>query len=213
MDGHPTCPTNERLLDTAFASLKCVLQLIVIDELTKVGIAVAGRPTMLMVAGFGDDSSMFAALRNTEMATSCRLVPINLPGFGAPALSKRTTLCALASCLDARVRAEGARVVVAHSVASIIASLSALRHGSPIETIVSATLALRTRTSRELLLRMTTRCRSGPLSSNAYRVLSRNRTLSNAIAAKCRVPIPKASGNSDATPIPSRKQTFRGSPE
>lgn len=47
-------------------------------------------PGVLCVAGFGDDSSMFLPLVETELAARYRLVTFDLPGFGAePALAGR----------------------------------------------------------------------------------------------------------------------------
>lgn len=95
------------------------------------------RPVMLMIAGFGDDSSMFAPLLETDLAQHFRLVPLDLPGFGAPRLPQRTTLEALAGFVAAAAREHGARSIVAHSVASIIASLAAGQADCPLRTIMS----------------------------------------------------------------------------
>jgi pimeloyl-ACP methyl ester carboxylesterase len=92
---------------------------------------------MILVAGFGDNSSVFEPLLQTKLARAYSLVAIDLPGFGAPHLRGRTTLQRLAQVVDAHARNHGARTVLAHSVASIIASLAAQRRGSPIDTIVS----------------------------------------------------------------------------
>ncbi len=93
---------------------------------------------MICIAGFGDDSSMFSALTGASLSSLIEIVPIDLPGFGAPALTgKASTLDAMAEFVDEKCRECGARVVLAHSVASIIASLAALRDGSPIEIIHS----------------------------------------------------------------------------
>jgi pimeloyl-ACP methyl ester carboxylesterase len=94
-------------------------------------------PTMILVAGFGDNRSVFAPLLQTKLADAYNLAAIDLPGFGAPPLAGRTTLEGLAEVVDARARQLGARTVLAHSVASIIASLAALRTGCPIDTIFS----------------------------------------------------------------------------
>ena len=94
------------------------------------------RPTVVCTAGFGDNGTMFAPLLRTQAGVRLRIDPFDLPGFGAPALAE-TSLETLANALDERCRAISASTVVAHSVASIIASLAARRHGSPIRTIVS----------------------------------------------------------------------------
>ena len=92
---------------------------------------------MILVAGFGDNRSVFDPLLKTKLAQCYNLAAIDLPGFGSPPLAGRTTLERLAECLDAEARRRGATIVLAHSVASIIASLAAMRTGSPIDTIVS----------------------------------------------------------------------------
>ncbi len=92
---------------------------------------------MLLIAGFGDNASMFDGLLNTTLADTYRLLPINLPGFGAPALASKTTLRALAGYVSEMAEETGAEIIIAHSVASIIASLAATRVCSPIETILS----------------------------------------------------------------------------
>ena len=94
------------------------------------------RPSAVCIAGFGDNAVMFAPLLRTRSAELVHLDPFDLPGFGAPPLPE-TTPEALAAVVDARCQETGARTVVAHSVASIIASLAARREGSPIRAIVS----------------------------------------------------------------------------
>jgi pimeloyl-ACP methyl ester carboxylesterase len=94
-------------------------------------------PTMILVAGFGDNRSVFEPLLATKLAQAYNLAAINLPGFGAPPLPGPTTLERLADVVDAQARQREATMVLAHSVASIIASLAALRAGSPIDTILS----------------------------------------------------------------------------
>lgn len=94
-------------------------------------------PTMILVAGFGDNRSVFDPLLQTKLARTYRLAAINLPGFGAPPLPGRTTLQRLAEVVDAHAQQLDATIVLAHSVASIIVSLAAQRPGSPIDTIFS----------------------------------------------------------------------------
>lgn len=95
------------------------------------------RPAMLLIAGFGDDASMYDGLLKTPLANSYDLLPLNLPGFGAPALQQETTLQSLAEFVSAQAKASTAEFIVAHSVASIIATLTATEPDSPITTIVS----------------------------------------------------------------------------
>ena len=97
----------------------------------------AARPAMLLIAGFGDDASMFAGLSETALAGEYDLLAIDLPGFGAPPLHKETTLKSLGEFVSAKAEEIGAEIIVAHSVASIIASLAAMEPGSPISTILS----------------------------------------------------------------------------
>ncbi|WP_299985840.1 alpha/beta fold hydrolase [uncultured Ruegeria sp.] len=95
------------------------------------------RPTILFVAGFGDNASMYDDLADTHLANSYRLLPINFPGFGAPPLAKATTLEALAQTVADEAIKHGAEIIVAHSVASIIASLAAKSADCPLTTIIS----------------------------------------------------------------------------
>ncbi|MBY6116203.1 alpha/beta hydrolase [Mameliella alba] len=95
------------------------------------------RPAIIFIAGFGDNASMFDGLLHTHLAERYRLLPINLPGFGAPTLRSQTTLEALAKFVADKAEEAGAKIIVAHSVASIIASLAAQRSGCPLTTIIS----------------------------------------------------------------------------
>ena len=99
--------------------------------------ATGTQPVMLMFAGFGDNGSMFDGLLDTPLAASHRLVPLNLPGFGAPPLGVESTLEEMATYVAEAAERSGARIIVAHSVASIIASLATRQPGSPVTTILS----------------------------------------------------------------------------
>lgn len=92
---------------------------------------------VLMIAGFGDNSSMYEPLLETTFAQAHELMPIDLPGFGAAALEGETTLKALADFVAAQAKKCGAQAMIAHSVASIIASLAASAEGSPLKRIIS----------------------------------------------------------------------------
>jgi pimeloyl-ACP methyl ester carboxylesterase len=94
-------------------------------------------PAILLVPGFGDDAGVYAPLMATRLARTHRLVPVVLPGFGASPLRGPTTLRRLARFVDGRARKLEARLIIAHSAASIIASLAAQRAGSPLDTILS----------------------------------------------------------------------------
>lgn len=91
---------------------------------------------ILMIAGFGDNASMFDGLQGTALARRYDLLPFNMPGFGAPRLEGKTTIDALADCVAEEARRTGAGIVLAHSVASIIASV-ALRKSPLLDTILS----------------------------------------------------------------------------
>ncbi len=95
------------------------------------------RPVVMFIAGFGDNASMFSGLLETHLARTYRLLPIDLPGFGAPPPEAETTLSSLANFVADKAGETAAEIIVAHSVASIIASLAARRPGCPIKTIVS----------------------------------------------------------------------------
>lgn len=96
------------------------------------------KTVALLLAGFGDGAEMFSGLLDTELAHRCRLLPIDLPGFaGTSPLAGETTLASLAGHVDDVAQQENATILVAHSVASIIASLAVGRDGSPVRTIVS----------------------------------------------------------------------------
>lgn len=95
-------------------------------------------PTMLFVPAFGDDSGVFSPLAETQLARRYRLVTFDLPGFGGtPRLETPATLENLADVVHLTAAREQARIVVAHSVGSITASLAARRETSTIDTIIS----------------------------------------------------------------------------
>jgi len=96
-----------------------------------------GRPWMMLIAGFGDNAGMYERLADTELGRSFRLDPFNMPGFGAPRLEGETTLNSLADAVADRAASVNAGVIVAHSVASIIASLAAGKKTCPLRRIVS----------------------------------------------------------------------------
>ncbi|NOD93167.1 alpha/beta fold hydrolase [Ruegeria sp. HKCCD4884] len=95
------------------------------------------RPALLMIAGFGDDGSMFSALHGTPLGAAYRLIALDLPGFGAPPLEGPTTLASLADVVAEKSAETKAETVIAHSVASIIASLAATKPDSPLNRILS----------------------------------------------------------------------------
>ncbi|NRA30862.1 MAG: alpha/beta hydrolase [Parvularculaceae bacterium] len=99
--------------------------------------SISDKPSMMFVAGFGDNSSMFAKLASTPLADSFDLVFFDLPGFGAPALSRPTTLESLAEVVAGEAAARQCAVIVAHSVASIVAAKAVAAPGSTLTTIFS----------------------------------------------------------------------------
>lgn len=94
------------------------------------------RPIVVCIAGFGDNSSMFDGLRITAEADRIDFVPVDLPGFGTDSQAE-TNLEAMAGFVLNVCRERGARTLMAHSVASIIASLAAEKSQGDIENIVS----------------------------------------------------------------------------
>lgn len=92
---------------------------------------------IVLVAGFGDDASMYDGLLETPLATRFELHAIDLPGFGAPPLAAGTSLASLARFVAQRAQALGARIAVGHSLGSVVVSLAASEPGSSISRIVS----------------------------------------------------------------------------
>lgn len=84
-------------------------------------------PGILCLAGFGDDSSMFEPLKGTELVRRYRLVTVDLPGFGdePPFFDRPGTLSNLGEVVRQVAETEGARTILAHSVASIVAAVAA----------------------------------------------------------------------------------------
>lgn len=95
------------------------------------------KPAMLFIAGFGDNAGMFDRLHHTKLADLYDLLPVNLPGFGAPSMHGPTTLKSLSKYIAEVARENAAEFIVAHSVASIVASLAAKEADCPITTIIS----------------------------------------------------------------------------
>ena len=97
----------------------------------------APKSKIAMIAGFGDNASMYDGLRGTALAQKYELLLLNLPGFGATALGGKTTLASLADWLAIEMERQGARIIAAHSVASIIATLATRNPKSTIDHILS----------------------------------------------------------------------------
>ena len=94
-------------------------------------------PVVLMIAGFGDTSEMYDGLLKTRLADTRRLVPVDLPGFGQAALEGPTDLQSLAAHVAEIARKDRAEFIIAHSVASVIASLAATQSDCPLRVILS----------------------------------------------------------------------------
>ncbi|MCI5045391.1 MAG: alpha/beta hydrolase [Aquisalinus sp.] len=95
------------------------------------------HPKIICIAGFGDNASMYAPLSETILAAQYDIIPYNMPGFGAPRLENETTLAILANDLNDAAQKKGATIIIAHSVASIIAALAINAENSPLAHIVS----------------------------------------------------------------------------
>ncbi|MEM6538010.1 MAG: hypothetical protein AAF668_09810 [Pseudomonadota bacterium] len=94
--------------------------------------------TIICIAGFGDNATMFDPLVAAATGSEVQYHPINLPGFGAPALgAHKTSLEAMASYVMYCAKDLGAEIVLAHSVASIIATIAAQKPHSPVTSIMS----------------------------------------------------------------------------
>jgi pimeloyl-ACP methyl ester carboxylesterase len=94
------------------------------------------RPSVVCIAGFGDNSRMFDALTRTDVAKRVCFIPLDLPGFGSDALDN-TNLETLADFVLTKCRELEVKSLMAHSVASIIASLAAEQSNGDIQRIIS----------------------------------------------------------------------------
>ncbi|MGI9352373.1 MAG: alpha/beta fold hydrolase [Rhizobiaceae bacterium] len=98
---------------------------------------VSSRKSMICIAGFGDNASMFDNLLTTNLSEEYDLRPLDLPGFGAQSELKQTTLRALADFVLEEAVRSNSHYIMAHSVASIIATLAAEASNDFIEEIIS----------------------------------------------------------------------------
>ncbi len=93
---------------------------------------------MICLAGFGDNSSMFDPILSTELAEIVQLVPLDLPGFGAPPIEgKPATLRNLGEFVAEKAEKISASIVLAHSLSSIVASLAAVSGKNTVRKIIS----------------------------------------------------------------------------
>lgn len=95
------------------------------------------RIKIICIAGFGDDKSMFAPLLKPEYSQKFNILPINLPGFGVAAAGCEITLNGLAEYVLSVAIAHNATYIMAHSVASIIATLAVEKSAGFITHIIS----------------------------------------------------------------------------
>lgn len=95
------------------------------------------RPNIICIAGFGDDSSMFEPLRSTELNQRCNLIPLDLPGFGNTLPLEHTSLQVLGQFVHECALQDNVQIIIAHSVASIVASMAATRPQNIITTVFS----------------------------------------------------------------------------
>ncbi|MBL1420919.1 MAG: alpha/beta hydrolase [Alphaproteobacteria bacterium] len=92
---------------------------------------------IICVAGFGDDKSLFAPLLDDKYSRDFNIFPVDLPGFGVEAAGYEITLNGLAEYLLAVALEQNAHYIMAHSVASIIATLAAEKSDGFITHIIS----------------------------------------------------------------------------
>lgn len=92
---------------------------------------------VLALAGFGDNGSMYEPLVREGARLGLEIRSLELPGSGAALLDGTTSLPRLAHYVAGAAADIGARAIIAHSVASIIASLAARELGCPIDAIIS----------------------------------------------------------------------------
>ncbi|WP_299328477.1 alpha/beta fold hydrolase [Parasphingopyxis sp.] len=98
-------------------------------------------PKLICVHGFGDDLSAFDALGRSQLTDMFELVLLNLPGFGgAPAPLEPASLDSFAQfILDVAdmVSPDRPVVLLAHSVASVIATKAATERPDRIAALIS----------------------------------------------------------------------------
>lgn len=96
-----------------------------------------GEP-IILVAGFADHGGMFERLGSTKLGRTFALHALDLPGTGESApLDEPLTLGRAAALVAEVVNQTSARIIIGHSVGSIVASLAADLPGSSIDTMIS----------------------------------------------------------------------------
>lgn len=93
-------------------------------------------PPIVCIAGFADNGAMFAPLVEARLPDDPLILPLDLPGFGRPPAGS-TSIAELAIFVRDAAGEAGARTLVAHSVASVIAAEAAHLPGGTIDRIVS----------------------------------------------------------------------------
>ncbi len=94
--------------------------------------------TIVFVSCFGDNGSMYEALADTVLGETYGLVVTDLPGFGeAPPEATPLDLERSAVLIAEIIERFDARIVVAHSLGSITASLAATMTAPQVHTVIS----------------------------------------------------------------------------
>ena len=131
-------------------------------------------PRLLCLAGFGDDSSMFLPLAETELVRHYCVIVVDLPGFGnePPFEDRFATLSGLAQAVADIASVQRTEIVVAHSVASVIASIAARGGRSGIRTVISLVICVWRLTNNLINARpsLPSECRCSKRSPGRYRM-------------------------------------------
>ncbi len=93
---------------------------------------------IVLLAGFGDNGSAYDGFADTVLVDDYQLIAADLPGFGDTEPESRPLDLERAAQLVANVIVEhDARIIIGHSLGSIIASLAATRTAPQVHTIIS----------------------------------------------------------------------------
>lgn len=93
---------------------------------------------IVLVPGFGDNGSQYEELGTTVLGEDYELIAVDLPGFGsAEPESQPLDLDRAAQLVAAAVVEHEARIVIGHSLGSIVASLAAYRTAPQVHTVIS----------------------------------------------------------------------------
>lgn len=93
---------------------------------------------IVLVSGFGDNGSQYEGLGKTVLVEDYKLIAVDLPGSGnAESESQPLDLDRAAQLVAAVVVEHDARIVIGHSLGSIVASLAARRTTPQVHTVIS----------------------------------------------------------------------------